>query len=447
MGTTYTQTIEFSVWKEHKCSCCRTVYRYLFKRTMQGSGGSPEAAARNAEKAVEKSIEREVDQRPCPECGLYQPDMVAAKRSKAHWWAFAAGVPVYLLLFILVMTDVLTFGTAAMAAAACAVLLLAAHFLIDATDPNRDREANRKLGRRMVKNDEMWVPEDRQPRELRDDAVGNGVGGGHYACYAMLGAAALLFLLPLGLRLAMGMKGNAGWYPDVVGPGDSAYVYFPDKISSIKKYWSSQTRVAVLNGAEAGNPVITSPAKPQDWGDKITVSSKETKNGSPSLWTRLQIPPDPSLAGKTLKLKIDMGVIYPAMMGGDRFGEQNTVVTKTVDLNLSSSGAGRLYKLSFWLGFLGGTALVLIAGALLPMFCNQFAQKAYETSIFVPEGPKADEPRELDDRPVPLAGDDEPDHRGIRADRDEDDPPKKRRREEEYEEDDDQPRKRRRDDY
>src|SRR5262249_35218834 len=150
MGTTYTQTIEFSVWKEHTCSCCGTVYRYLFKRTMKGEGGTPETAARNAERAVQKAIEREVDQRPCPECGLYQPDMVAAKRWTAPWWAFWAGVPVFALLVILVLTDVMTYGTAAIIAAVCAAPALVAHFLIDASDPNRDREANRKLGRRMA---------------------------------------------------------------------------------------------------------------------------------------------------------------------------------------------------------------------------------------------------------------------------------------------------------
>lgn len=435
MGTTYTQTIEVSVWKEHKCACCRTTYRYLFKRTMKGEGGSPELAARNAERAVEKTLEHEVDQRPCPECGLYQPDMVAAKRAGGHWWALAAGAPIYLLLFILVMTDVMTFGTAAMVAAACAVPILAAHFLIDAANPNRDRDANRELGRRMEKSGDLWVPEDKQPKELSDKAIGNGLVSGHYISYAMLAGAVALFLLPLGLRLVMGMKSNPGWYPDVAGPGDTPYVYFPDKISAVKGYWSGQPRVTVLNAAEVGNPSVGAVAKQQDWGNKISISSKQSKTSSPSLWTRLQLPADGSLAGKTLKLKIDMTVVYPAMMGANQFGEQTTMVSKTVDLNLSSSGAGKVYKLSFWLGFVGGSALLFAAGALLPMFSNQFRAQAHETSIFVPEGRKETESPELDDEPVPLAGDEQP-REAIRADRDE-----------ESEDDDDRLKKRRRDDY
>jgi hypothetical protein len=452
MGTTYTQTVEVSVWKEHKCACCRTTYRYLFKRTMKGEGGTPEVAARNAERNVEKTLEKEVDQRPCPECGLYQPDMVAAKRATGHWWTLVAGAPVYLLLFILVMTDVMTFGTAAMVAAVCAVPILAAHFLIDASNPNRDRDANRKLARRMEKGGDLWVPEDKQPKELSDKAIGNGLVSGHYISYAMLAGAVALFLLPLGMRLVMGMKSNPGWYPDVAGPGDTPYVYFPDKISAVKGYWSSQPRVTVLNAADVGNPNVTAAPKQQDWGNKISISSKESKSSSPSLWTRLQLPADGSLAGKTLKLKIDMSVMYPAMMGTNQFGEQTTMVSKTVDLNLSSSGAGKVYKLSFWLGFIGGTALLLAAGALLPMFSNQFSSQAYETSIFVPEGRKDPEPPELDDDPIPMAGD-EPVRDAIRADEDR---PRKRRRDEEYEEDrprrrdeddDDRPKKRRRDEY
>ncbi|MFO0846887.1 MAG: hypothetical protein U0797_31735, partial [Gemmataceae bacterium] len=303
MGTTYTQTIEFSVWKEHTCSCCGTVYRYLFKRSMKGEGGTPEVAGRNAERAVEKALEKEVDQRPCPECGLYQPDMVAAKRSTAHWWTFWAGVPVYALLLILVLTDLLTFGTASLIGGACAVPILAAHFLIDVSDPNRDREANRTKGRRMARDGDLWVPEKRQPRQLGDEPVGNGVTTGHYACYALITASVLAFLLPVGLRVALGMRASAGLFPEVAGPGDTPYVYFPDKINSVKGYWTGQPRVTVLNAADLGGAVtVGATSKNETWGNQISVKSSE-KNSHPSLWAYLQVPPDPQLAGKVLKLK------------------------------------------------------------------------------------------------------------------------------------------------
>ena len=146
---------------------------------------------------------------PCPECGLYQPDMVAAKRSTAHWWTFWAGVPVYALLLILVLTDLLTLGTASLIGGACAVPILAAHFLIDVRDPNRDRETNRTKGRQMARDGDIWVPEKKQPRQLGDEPVGNGVTSGHYACYALITASVLAFLLPVGL-LACAWMGACG---------------------------------------------------------------------------------------------------------------------------------------------------------------------------------------------------------------------------------------------
>src|SRR5262245_17209672 len=149
MGTTYTQTIEFSVWKEHSCACCGTVYRYMFKRSMKGEGGTPEIAAQNAENAVQAALENEVDMRACPECGLFQPDMIGSRRGKHHWWAFWAGVPIYGLLFILVLTDILSFSTASLVGGVCALPLLLAHFLIDAINPNGNRDANRKESKRL----------------------------------------------------------------------------------------------------------------------------------------------------------------------------------------------------------------------------------------------------------------------------------------------------------
>lgn len=455
MGTTYTQTIEFSVWKEHTCSCCATVYRYLFKRTMKGQGGTPDAAARNAERAIEKALEKEVDQRPCPECGLFQPDMVATRRSTAHWWTLAASAAIPALLFILVLTDLISLGTASLVAAASAVPALVAHFLIDVADPNRNREANRKEGRRLAKNGDLWVPEKKQPKELADEPVGNGLTTGNYVCYALLAASVLAFLMPMALRVASGMRVNSGLYPEVVGPGDSPYVYFPDKINSVKGYWSGQPRVTVLNAAELGVPVnIGATSKSESWGNRISVKSSE-KNSHPSLWAYLQIPPDPQLAGKLLKLKIDMNVRYPTMGGGDSFQETNSQFSRNAEITLSSPGAGKVYKGSFWLGYLGGCALLFGAGALLPVFCNQFKTQARETSIFTPESRRSrdPEPPALDDSPVPLSGE-EAIQDAAPADRS-----RKRRRDEDYEEErprrgrdrddeeDDRPRKRRRDDY
>src|SRR6185437_9310048 len=123
MATTYKSTIEINVWKEHTCIGCNGRFRYLFKRKKTGQGGTPEAASAAARKAVVQALEHEVDMHPCPGCGLYQPDMVGSRRSKRHWWVIAITWAALLLMMILMLTDVLPAGTAALAAAGtCAVL-------------------------------------------------------------------------------------------------------------------------------------------------------------------------------------------------------------------------------------------------------------------------------------------------------------------------------------
>ena len=56
MSTTYTSTIEVNVWKEHTCLHCGTVYRYLFKRSKQGQGATPDAASAAAHNAVVSAL-------------------------------------------------------------------------------------------------------------------------------------------------------------------------------------------------------------------------------------------------------------------------------------------------------------------------------------------------------------------------------------------------------
>src|SRR4051812_14847174 len=117
MATIYTQTLHLNLWKEHICFACGCRYRPLFMPSKKRAGASPDKAAANAEKAVVKALSHEVDHQPCPGCGLYQPDMVAARRVPWHWIISASGFGVAVLLWILTGTDVLSLGVSALTAA------------------------------------------------------------------------------------------------------------------------------------------------------------------------------------------------------------------------------------------------------------------------------------------------------------------------------------------
>jgi hypothetical protein len=427
MATTYTQTIEFSVWKEHACAGCGTVFRYLFKRKMSGQGATPEKAAKAAEKAVQRALEHQVDMHPCPGCGLYQPDMIAARRSARHWWTFAVYLPVCVLLFILVLTDVISLTTAALLSAALAVPVVLAHAFIDLLNPNRDLDANRRLGKRLAKQGDLWVTGELEEREA--EPVGAGINAGHFACYALLGAAVLCFLLPVGLRLVAGMRGNANFHPEIAGPGDTPYLYFTDRITSVKGLWSGSPRVTVLNAADLGGlAAISATANNDNWGNTISVSSKSPTTSTKTLWARLQLPADGRLAGKDVQVRIDMPVTYPQVVGDKRWEPRTQNFSHTATLRLSSAGAGGVFQGAFWLGFLGGNLLLFLAGGLLPVFTNRFRRQARPTRIFVPDGQgaAADEEDEVED--VEAVEDTDRPRQRIRRDEDEDRPRRRRKR-------------------
>jgi hypothetical protein len=277
MGTEYTSTIEVSVWKEHTCVACANKYRYLFRRTISGSGGSAEKAEREARKTAVNSLEHEADMQPCPECGLYQPDMIAAQRSGQHWLAFWALPSMASLIFILAMCDLLNYATSGIVLAVSALGVLLWNVLIDRSNPNADLAANRELAAQRIEEGDL--ANSGTSDESTSDP-GTGVGSGHLFGYLLILAAVFFFFAPIGLRTVEGMATNANWVPEVVGPGDNAYVYFADSVSSVKGYWSANVLVNVTNWEELGLPNATGgivgSSKTDSWSNTIRVKSTES---------------------------------------------------------------------------------------------------------------------------------------------------------------------------
>jgi hypothetical protein len=404
MATTYTSTIEVNVWKEHTCVGCGTVFRYLFKRKKTGQGGSPQKAEANARKAVVRALEHEVDLQPCPGCGLYQPDMIAVRRRRGHWWVFWASVPVLGLLLILAAADVLALGLASwLAAAACAGLALA-HLLIDLNNPNRNLEDNQRLGAARAERGDLWVPEGRRPDPGEGTDPGSGRGSGHLFGYLFLALGVVAFAAPEGLRLLRGWPTNPGWHPPVAGPGDEPYVYFADRVTSVKGYWRGTGGALVLNARELGLPSGTTlplVTKSDNWGNSIRVKSSE-KNSRSRLWARVRLPSNADLTGKDLQLKLQLNVEYPAVIPGqvNKWAKRQDTFSQTASLRLAAPAAGATYREGWWLGMLAGSALLLLPGAGLALLAGAFRNKALPTQIVVPKPPA--EPEEAaDERPGP----------------------------------------------
>ncbi|HZY87212.1 MAG TPA: hypothetical protein VFE78_20415 [Gemmataceae bacterium] len=390
MATTYTSTIEINVWKEHTCVGCGGAFRYLFKRKKSGSGGSPAAAQANARKAVANALAHEVDLQPCPGCGLYQPDMIGTARARRHWWVFAATLVLLLTLLILALTEVLAYSTAAWVAAAGAAAVLLVHLLIDANNPNRDLEANLRLAQSRVEAGDLWVPRAANPNPGEAEAfAGSGWSPANTVACALLGLAVLAFLLPEALRMVRGWPQNRQWFPVVAGPGDEVYTYFPDKITSVKGYWSGQPTARVENWQELGlaSPTLGASSKSDNWGGTIRIGSKESKTSTNTVWVKVKLPPGATLEGKTLKLKMDLAVRYPELQkqgGKDSYQDAGTSFSHSANVRLGSAKAGERYRSWWWGGMLTGAALLVVASVLVARLASALRQKALPTEIFVP---------------------------------------------------------------
>ena len=302
MATTYKSTIEINVWKEHSCIGCTSRFRYLFKRKKTGQGGTPEAASAAARKAVINALEQEVDVHPCPGCGLYQPDMVGSRRSTRHWWVIAASWAALLLLMILMLTDVLSASAAALAAAATCAVLGLVHLLIDFNNPNRNLESNQQLAQQKVERGDLWIPPGSKADAV-SEAPAFGWSTAHAVAYVLFGLGLLALLSPEVLRLLHGWPANAVWYPQVAGPGDDPYIYFPNKITSVKGYWQGNVRAEVLNAAEVGLNAaqIGASSQTDNWGNTIQIGSKESKTSTKTLWAACQSAGQPPAGRQNLE--------------------------------------------------------------------------------------------------------------------------------------------------
>jgi hypothetical protein len=280
------------------------------------------------------------------------------------------------------------------------VVVALLHLCAIGINPNANRDANLALARRRQKADELWVP-DESPIQVIEGDVGNGLTKGHLAGCLLLAAAALILLAPVGLRFATGMKSNPDWHPEVVGPGDEAYVYFPVTVNSIKGMWNGTPRVALLNAGELAStqpaPPLTATTRADSWGNTIRYESKEKNNLSP-LWVRVRLPNDPALAGKTLHLRLDLDVRYPFEVGSNPAGNTTFLVkeeahTHTTFLTLSQPGAATGYLVAWWGCSTIAIGLAFLAGTVLASCSRSFRDKALPSKVFVPETPASDEDR------------------------------------------------------
>jgi hypothetical protein len=139
-----TSTVWARCWKQHTCVECGGVYRYKIEREAGGEGRFAEAARREAETKLLGRLAGDVDPNPCPSCGLIQPDMVGQGKRRGHALATATAALLLVPLVGLSFVGGLSIGESARYAAAIAGGAALAHLVVALSNPNRDRESNRR---------------------------------------------------------------------------------------------------------------------------------------------------------------------------------------------------------------------------------------------------------------------------------------------------------------
>jgi hypothetical protein len=349
------------VWKEHTCAGCGCVYRYLLRCRKTARGPSESAAAQQARQAVVAAILQEVALAPCPRCGLYQRDMVAAHRARWHGTLTWASLPVLLVPVVLGALDVLPLDVAAWSAAGVGGALVLGHGWLNYRNRNRNRAANRRLAEKLLARGEVeeQLPPTRDAEEVRE--------AGRPARTACLGALLLSVALVAGgelFRVAAGWPANRDWRPAVAGPGDEARIYFPERFSS-PDGWSTQALVEVVNAVEVGLPP----------GTMLTATSPEGRDtpGPAQLWARVHLPPADDLAGKALRLRLQI-VVMPRTERQAPAAPRSFY--RTAELRLAPAGAGRTYRVGWWCGVVAGSVVLLAGGAWLKKINDEIVRGA-----------------------------------------------------------------------
>ena len=346
--------------KEVTCAACGTVFLHLLRREVPIVTASGPPAALEA--AMEKNEGRLDEQVPCPSCGLYQPEMVAARRAGRHgqWTLIALPVPAFVLV-ILVGSRTIGEHVAVWVAVGLALVTMVGHMVIDMANPNRDPDANRRRAAVLTATGALrrLAPED--PSRAEPDA---GRSAGRPVVPFLFLLAAVGLAAPEFLRLANGWDASDACRPAVVGPGDEIKVEFPNRVSSVQGLWMGrEVSASILNARELGLPDGRAKASshPGFWGAELRVKKSE-KSQTVRPWVKVVMPPADALADREVRLGMNLIVGYPEMAGPNGFENRTTALAHEIRLRLGSDRAGKTYMTAWWAAMVGGAvALTLLS--------------------------------------------------------------------------------------
>jgi hypothetical protein len=379
-------TVALRGWKQHTCVHCGGQFQYWMERKQTRRGASKDAARESAGYFAHSRLRNEADWRPCPTCGLYQPEMVAARRFRLHVIVFLALSCVLFLsgtgLFAAGMHMFIDGDRGAIFAPWIVAVLvgagLFAHLVIDLIDANRNMQANRDAAWALIDRGAMVEVKAGDRFAAMEPAASAGWRRIGQFCLIVV----VLLLIPACevMRLVNGWPINDGCKPVIVAPGDRVKVYFPKTITSVNGFWKADGRAELLNANELNRgPELKLSSKNDQWG-KFIAPKKNEAHGQQRLWADIELPDDAKLAGRTLQIKMDLQVVYPTTPVNFQNTQEN--VTHTVTLALAANReAASTYMVSYWIGGMAGLILAFCMNAAIVLRTKSLRSQGLPTEI------------------------------------------------------------------
>lgn len=374
MGTTYNASVELDFVKRHVCCGCDAEYQYHIHRKVTGSGGTQAAAEASLEVAAVKALANEVDQHPCPHCGLLQPDMLASRRGGLFVGAGVIAGAAAITGLIMAGPDLTRISTSAIFASLGVVLGLLLALKAAFTNPNTNMIQLQEESQRKVDEGIVELISEGSHTDSTDRF--GGLAGGHIVGLAVLGIAALGCVTPLVLPVVSGWTMNDA-YPAVVGSGDTTRVYFRQKIRSLDGMWNGMASANIVEGEQIG---ISARTKQDSIGNEIDGDTSTRQ-----MYVDLTFP-EGDYAGRKFRIDLNVDATFPEARGGDAFVMANGNFRHTTDLKLSGGGAGTTYR-NAWVG---GQVFAIIAAIIAVVALNKansaLAAQANPTEVVNTDG-------------------------------------------------------------
>jgi hypothetical protein len=395
-------------WKQISCSYCGCIYRRRVSCTKVGKAETQAEADAKATQMAIDYLESRVDIWPCPYCGHQQPEMVGSLRFR--WHAFLLLASFAWIGPMLLDYHGLTPRWATIALLiALATVVIGLHWWLSTRFPNNYALRNKMQATFMVRNFMIWMDQSPNRKDgdwLYPDSIRPGK-----TFWILIAASVLswtLFATSDVVRWTQGWPTNKSWHPEVVGPGDSAWLFLPTSIQCLKGHWTGHAQAMLEDVAAPGVFVpIHASTRVDEWGHTIQVDRNQS-NSTRQLWIRIHLPDDAKWAGKNVRVHLAINTAFPVMdFNQQQFLVHQQAAQHQAELVLAPSHAGSTYWVLWYAGVLL-PFVVLLATELYCVGCAyQLMHGGGSARVYRVNQPSPETPTDVDDVvPQPDAKDD-----------------------------------------